>query len=311
MLNNIRSKYIIRIIFDHFKAKYKYKIVKYNKILQDKLELSLKDYKRFTRTFIIYETESRDKGKEYMSYDRQLVYEGGFLNGERNGKGKEYENNKVRFDGEYLKGKRKKGKEYDIDGNLLYRGHYLNGKKWNGHVINTKSKKIYAIRDGKGFVMEFEYFGYFEYVGEYINGERNGNAKSYSFYFDVGVDESLYLNKKVNNYESLRVLRFEGEYKNGFRKKGKEYDLSGILHFEGEYCYMGIKKGKFYIKGKLEFKGEFLNDKKWNGIGYDENGNIIYRIKNGNGKVKEYDNKDNLKFEGEYLNGKKNGKGKE
>ena len=68
--------------------------------------------------------------------------------------------------------------------------------------------------------MEFEYFGYYEYVGEYINGERNGNAKSYSFYFDVGVDESLYLNKKVNNYESLRVLRFEGEYKNGFRKKG-------------------------------------------------------------------------------------------
>ena len=28
--------------------------------------------------------------------------------------------------------------------------------------------------------------------------------------------------------------------------------------------------------------------KKWNGKGYDENGNVIYELINGNGKVKEY-----------------------
>ena len=39
-----------------------------------------------------------------------------------------------------------------------------------------------------------------------------------------------------------------------------------------------------------------------NGKGYDENGNIIYEISNGNGSIKEYDNKDKLIFEGEYLN---------
>ena len=49
-----------------------------------------------------------------------------------------------------------------------------------------------------------------------------------------------------------------------------------------------------------------------NGKGYDENGNIIYELINGNGKVKEYDIYDGkLIFEGEYLNGKRNGKGKE
>ena len=59
-------------------------------------------------------------------------------------------------------------------------------------------------------------------------------------------------------------------------------------------------------KGKLEYEGEYLNGKKWNGKGYDEKGNIIYELKNGNGNIKEYnDEYGYLEFEGEYLNGKK------
>ena len=61
----------------------------------------------------------------------------------------------------------------------------------------------------------------------------------------------------------------------------------------------------------MEFEGEYLYDIKWNGKGFDENGNIIYELINGNGKVKEYDFCGKLRFEGEYLNGKKHGKGKE
>ena len=38
--------------------------------------------------------------------------------------------------------------------------------------------------------------------------------------------------------------------------------------------------------------------------------NIVYELKNGKGKVKEYSN-NKLEFDGEYLNGKRNGKGKE
>ena len=47
------------------------------------------------------------------------------------------------------------------------------------------------------------------------------------------------------------------------------------------------------------------------GEGYDEEGKIIFKINNGNGFIKEYDNYGDLKFEGEYLNGEKHGKGKE
>ena len=60
----------------------------------------------------------------------------------------------------------------------------------------------------------------------------------------------------------------------------------------------------------MEFEGEYLYNKKWNGKGYDKNDNIIYELKNGNGNVKEYDD-GKLSFEGEYLNGKRNGKGEE
>ena len=72
-------------------------------------------------------------------------------------------------------------------------------------------------------------------------------------------------------------------------------------------------KGKeYYINdGKLEFEGEYLFDKKYNGKGYDHDGNIIYELLNGKGKVKEYDFDGNPKFEGEYLNCLKNGKIKE
>ena len=81
-------------------------------------------------------------------------------------------------------------------------------------------------------------------------------------------------------------LKFEGEYINGERK-GKEYNIMGTLIFEGQY------------------KDEI----KYNGKGYDNNGNELYELINGNGKIKEYDFLGNLIFEGEYLNGKKwNGK---
>ena len=71
--------------------------------------------------------------------------------------------------------------------------------------------------------------------------------------------------------------------------KGKEYWYEGTLIFEGEYLN-GQRNGKgkeYYNNGKLEFEGEYLNDKKWTGKGYNEYGNVIYELINGNGKVKE------------------------
>ena len=39
----------------------------------------------------------------FYDYDGKLIFEGEYLNGERNGKGKGYDNGKLIFEGEYLK----------------------------------------------------------------------------------------------------------------------------------------------------------------------------------------------------------------
>ena len=49
----------------------------------------------------------------YFNYFGEFLYEGDYLNGKRNGKGKEYYNNgKQKFEGKYLNGNRN-GKEYN------------------------------------------------------------------------------------------------------------------------------------------------------------------------------------------------------
>ena len=97
-------------------------------------------------------------------------------------------------------------------------------------------------------------------------------------------------NGKVKEYGRNNKLMFEGEYLNWKRNgKGKEYKYDGKLEFEGEYLN-GERNGngkKYDYNGELKFEGEYLNGKKWNWKGY-KGGNIVYEIKKGKGKVKEY-----------------------
>ena len=141
----------------------------------------------------------------------------------------------------------------------MFEGEYLNDKKWEGKGYDLKNNIIYELKKGKGFVKEYYNNGKLRFEGEYVNGQRNGKGKEY-------------------NYDSK--LRFEGEYLNGKKNgKGKEYYAKGNLKFDGEYLYNYNIKGKLYIKEKVEFEGEFLFYKKWNGKGYDENGNVTYELK--------------------------------
>ena len=58
------------------------------------------------------------------------MFEGEYLNGEKNGNGKEYNyDGKLIFEGEYLYGYKLKGKYY-INERLEYEGEYLLNKKY-------------------------------------------------------------------------------------------------------------------------------------------------------------------------------------
>ena len=70
-LINIKSKYIIKIIFSYLDEKVKLKTIKYNKKLQKKMNINLKNYKFFSGRYIEYETNK--KGKEYNAYNSLLI----------------------------------------------------------------------------------------------------------------------------------------------------------------------------------------------------------------------------------------------
>ena len=98
------------------------------------------------------------KGKEYF-YIGDLEFEGEYLNGKKHGKGKEYyDNGKLEFEGEYLNGEiNGKVKEYYDNGNLKFEGEYFNGKKWNGKGYNKDGLMEFEIKKGKGYIKEYNY----------------------------------------------------------------------------------------------------------------------------------------------------------
>ena len=104
IIKTIKSKYIINKILSYLYENRKLELIKYNKKFQILLKIDINYYKKISGKFII---------------------------GERNGKGKEYnEDNKLLFEGKYKKGKRHgKGKEYSEYNYLLFEGKYLNGKR--------------------------------------------------------------------------------------------------------------------------------------------------------------------------------------
>ena len=137
-------------------------------------------------------------GKEY--FFGRLIYEGEYLNGKWNGKGKEYNNHDyLKFEGEYLNGKRNgKGKEY-YNGKLFFEGEYLYGFRLKGKLyINEK----------------------LEYEGEFLY-DKKWNGKGYDENGNI-IYELINGNGKVKEYNAISKLIFGGEYLNG---KGKEYAL--------------------------------------------------------------------------------------
>ena len=151
---------------------------------------------------IIYELKD-GKGffQDYVRINsyRGLILQGEYINGEANGKIKEYNiNEKLIFEGEYLNGKRHgKGTEFYNKEILKFEGEYLNDKKWEGKGYDINGNIIYELKNGIGYIKEYDIDGKLNFEGEYLNGERNGKGKEYD-----------------NNGK----VTFEGEYLEGKKK---------------------------------------------------------------------------------------------
>ena len=147
MLQKIRTYYFLRIIFSFMDDKQKLKLIKYNKNLQDNMNITLTNYKIFSGRYVIY--VQNGKGKEYDYYGDKR-FEGEYINGFRNGK----------------------GKEYDCDGNLIFEGEYLNGDRWKGNIYDKNGNIILELKNGKGYLKQYLENGKLFFEGEYSNGKK-------------------------------------------------------------------------------------------------------------------------------------------
>ena len=333
MLENIKSKNNYKIIISHLKDIIKFKLAKYSKSFQSKLNLGLIEYRRFSKKYIKYEdkdkVKGKIKGKEFISINDILIYEGEFLKGERNGEGKIYnEKGKLKYEGEFKHGKAHGvGKEYNYDGELKYIGHYLygekngegkeyynyklneikfegeylNDKRWTGKGYDENKNIIFELKDGKGYVKEYEEgwcnSSYLIYEGNYLNGERHGKGKEYV----------------------LNHLVFEGEYLNGKRWTGKAYDrVNNELMYEmkdgkGLIKLIDYDTNYFITQIEVEYINGELNGLLRKYLMKESNEDFSFERISKNNDIKNTWKleKDKLIFEGEYKKGKLNGKAKE
>ena len=61
MLDNLKSKYFINIVFTFIKEGRKLKLFKYNKNIQNEININLLNYKLFTGKYLIYVTKGYAK----------------------------------------------------------------------------------------------------------------------------------------------------------------------------------------------------------------------------------------------------------
>ena len=99
------------------------------------------------------------------------------------------------------------------------------------YLIKINNNYYSLIKNGKGYIKEYNNENRLEFEGEYSNGNINGRGKAY------------YRNGQLN---------FDGKYLNGLRKKGKEYNINGQLKYEGGYTG-GIRNDKVGLRHLKRF----------------------------------------------------------
>ena len=113
------------------------------------LEFFYKGNKKFEG---IYLFGLKYNGKGYDNHGN-IVYE------LKNGKGyiKDYDYfGYFIFEEEYPNGK---GKEYYDDNKLKFEGEYINGIRWNGVIFDKYDNISGELKEGKGHLKEYDYFG--------------------------------------------------------------------------------------------------------------------------------------------------------
>jgi len=215
--------------------------------------------------------------------DSVLIYEGNYLDDFFHGRGKFYENGRLRYEGTFLEGEfHGVGKLYDVDGELEYEGEFYNGKK-----------------EGKGvqYTLQGKYEGRFQddkYSGKGVFIYNNGDQLNGSFQEgQIEYGEVTYANGDTYKGELSKGLKHgkgiytttEGDVYYGKFEAGEL--VSGTCIFENGTKYEGdMENWRFHGQGKYVYpdgsyiQGEFKQGKFCEGYEYKMKKNGEVKKKN-------------------------------
>ena len=158
--------------------------------------------------------ELNGKGKQYF-FD-ELVFEGEYMDGERNGLGRDYYiNGQIKFEGEYQDGKKNgEGKEYDFFGRLIFEGEYVNNKRMNGILYkynnNDFSKYIYLIPEN--YFIKYDNKVPIDVLKEYYNKYhiKSSGVKRLSSKLRIkkSQNKKVKINKRKNKWGKNKTFKY-------------------------------------------------------------------------------------------------------
>ena len=347
LLKNINSNYILIQIFSFLEKGQELTVISYNKSLQNKLEITIEDFKNVRGAYIITKRDGiwwEEHDWIFTQETNHAIFKGKLIKGKKEGHGIEFYNNKrKKFEGSYHKGIKINGKGYDKLGNIIYqidneevtekykngnpvfKGNYYKGKKWDGIGYDIKGNKVYEIKYGKGLVKEYYDDGVLKFVGEYYNEVRNGKGKKYDYEQETkfegeyrkgekwkGYGKEYYTDQDNQNDVDPALFNYDNLFsKPQKKKKPKNFGMFGLMDvfkMEEDPFMENIMKDMFRNKNL-----ERITD---NTFGFKTEKKVLkyegeYFKGERHGKGKEFSKEGKLIYEGEYANGKRDGKGKQ
>ena len=205
------------------------------------------------------------KNIRIYSLDGNLEYEGDFLNGLYDGKGKLYEKSKIKYEGDFKRGifqgygKGKLYKSENIDDYLLYEGNFVNGIiEGNGILYYQNGKMMFngIFKDGSIYGKGIKY---------YINGSKKiegifKNINSCKGKYFNPKNEELYEGLIINDipikceniiiYDDYTYKIYEGEINDG-KYNGKGIEYSNCI--ENMILYKGYFMNNYYINPNCKY----------------------------------------------------------
>ena len=135
--NNIKSQKVLRLIFSYLLQNRKLLLINFNKCMQRIFEIDIDYYKQRSGKCKI--GGKNGIGKVFTLNEKKLIFEGEYLNGKKNRKGKGYN---LKGDIVYeIKNGNGIIKDYYSNGKIKFEGIYLNGEiKGEGKEFYDKDK---------------------------------------------------------------------------------------------------------------------------------------------------------------------------